>query len=163
MGQLNKLVIVICLICLSRANAQDERKFYITKDTLILKDVSILSLNNVDGMFVVNDVDIKKEINIKKLLEDGKLYLFSDDIYRYFNEKDFEKGVKYNSCTIQKRFNYNKNITIRKLNQSVKKFIIGLVRLDYYNEKTITIDKGKTLFDKRNKYYFYKIVFPICE
>jgi hypothetical protein len=163
MGQLNKLIIVICFIFFYRANAQDEKKFYITKDTIILEDVNIISLNNQDGMFLVKGVDIKKGIDLKKLLKDGKVYLFSDDIYRYFSLKDFEKAPKYNNCVIQERFSYNKNITVRKLNPSVKKFIIGLVRVDYYNEKTITVDKGRTFFDEKNKYYFYKIAFPICE
>jgi len=163
MEQLNRLIIIVCFIFFSEANAQDEKKFYITKDTIILEDASIISLNSQDGMFLVNSADIKKKIDLIKLMKDGQIYLFSDDIYRYFSLKDFELGSKYNSCVIQERFDYRKNITIRKLNPSIKKFIIGLVRIDNYNEKIITIDKGKTFFDKKNKHYFYKIAFPICE
>lgn len=163
MEQLNKLIIVICFSFLYKANAQEERKFYITKDTITLENTSVISLNTQDGMFLVNEVDIKNGINLKKLFRSGKLYLFSDDIYRYFSVKDFEKAPKYNDCTFQERFSYDKNITVRKLNPSVQKFVIGLVRIDYYNEKTITVDKGNTFFDEKNKYYFYKIAFPICE
>lgn len=163
MGQLSKLIIVVCFIFFHKANAQEEKKFYITKDTITLEDVSIISLNSQDGMFLVKGVDIKKGIDLKKLLKDGKIYLFSDDVYRYFSLKDFEKAPKFNNCDIQERFSYDNNITVRKLNPSVKKFIIGLIRIDYYNEKIITVDKGKTFFDEKNKYYFYKIAFPLCE
>ena len=114
-------------------------------------------------MFLVSNNDIKQEINIEKLILKGKIYIFNTDLYRFFEKKDFDKLIKYKECSFKEIYEFNEEITIRKLDSKTTKFIVGIVNIDYYNQRVTSIDKRKTHFRRKSKAYFYPITFPICE
>jgi hypothetical protein len=164
MDMLNKLTIIfICFILFNKANAQFEKNFYITSDTIVVNDPVIISSKKHDGMFLVSHKDIKQGVSIEKLILENKVYIFNNDLYRFFNRDDFNKSIKYVDCSFIEIYEYNKEFIIRKLNFNITKFIVGVIKIDYYNEQIITIDKGKSHFKVKDQNYFYPIVFPICE
>ncbi len=166
MGQLNKLFIIIFsfgFIIFNRAYSQTDERFYITNDTIIIEKPIVISLKNIDGMFLISENDLKKDLDVIKLMKKGKLYLFNNDIYRFLSLRELNKEPKYSECLFEVSYAYSDKINIKKLNSKILKFRIGLIKIDYYNEKIITVDKGKTIFDNKNQFYYCKILFPLCE
>lgn len=165
MGQLNKYIILICLIFFNSVKAQDNKRFFITKDTLVLEKPVIISFKNTDGMFLINENHIrnKKNVDIKKMIEEGKAFIFSDEFYRFLNLKELELKPIYNDCPFVSNEEYSKNIIIRRLDKTVNSFLLCFVRLDFYNEKNLSPNHKKTNFSKKRNLNFYKIVFPICK
>jgi hypothetical protein len=165
MEQLNKYYFIILnILIFNIATAQNDKKFFITKDTLLVENPVILSFKNFDGMFLTNENYLKhnKKINIKKMIDAGDAFIFSDDFYRFLSLKELQMNQTYKECVFLNKYNLSDKITIRKLDVSFIKFIVCFIRIDFYNKKIITQNNKKTYFPKKNDLDFYKIVFPIC-
>ncbi|POS00521.1 hypothetical protein Q361_1782 [Flavobacterium croceum DSM 17960] len=165
MVQLNKLFIIFSFsfIIFNKAYSQTGERFYITNDTIIIEKPIVISLKNIDGMFLISEDDLKKDLDVVKLMKKDKLYLFNNDVYRFLSLKELNKKPRYSECLFEESYTYSDKINIKKLNSKILKFRIGLIKIDYYNEKTLTVDKGKTIFDNKNHLYYCKILFPLCE
>lgn len=166
MGQLNKYIVFLfsfmnTLFC-DITYSQSSSSFYLTNETVIIKSPVIISIVTIDGLYLIDKADLKKNMNVKKLFKKNKLRLLSNDIYHYLSPKELNKNPNFNDCLFKKSYNYNERIIIKELNSNINEFRIGLIRIDYYNEKVLTVDKGKTLFDDKNQYFFCEILFPIC-
>lgn len=85
MKQLNKYILLLSLILFNKANAQKDKSFFITTDTIVLENPVIISFENTDGMFLINENYIrnKKNIDIQKMISEGRAYLFSNEFYRF--------------------------------------------------------------------------------
>lgn len=120
----------------------------------------MISIKNKNGFFIANFDDIKgiRKICLKKLFKQGKIYLVDNDVYKYLNVEQ-NKVIYYKGCEINEP-SYYKGIYIRKFDKQLMKFIVGKIKLKYYNEKVITVDKGRTLFKDSDE--FVKILFPLC-
>lgn len=165
MEQLSKYFILLSFLTLGSAKAQNDKKFFITKDTLFIENPVIISFKNSDGMFLINKnyLQQNQKINIKKMIEEGKAFIFSDDFYRFLNLKELQVNQTYKECNFSENYNFSEKITIRKFNNSVTKFIICFIRIDFYNRKVITQNQKKTFFTKKKELDYYQIVFPICK
>jgi hypothetical protein len=164
MEQLNKYCIIF-LLFFTWAKAQTIKSFFITKDTLTIENPIVVSIKNIDGMFLTDEKYIKdrKKIDIKKMLDKGTAYIFNDEFYRFLSKEELQNKIIYNECSyITQKENYKK-FSIKKLDENVKHFLLCFVKIDFYNEKIITFDNGKTLFHKKHSDVFYIIAFPICD
>ncbi len=166
MGQLNNLNIIIFsfgVMLFSKVYSQTDEKFYITNDTIFIEKPIIISLKNIDGMFLISENDLKKDLDIINLMKKDKIFLFYNDIYRFLSLNQIDEEPKFNECLFELSYKYSNNIFIKKLDTKINKFRIGLIKIDFYNEKIITLDKGKSIFQKQNQFYYCKILFPLCE
>ncbi|WDO14508.1 hypothetical protein MH928_07365 [Flavobacterium sp. WW92] len=165
MEQLNKYILLLGLLLFNNVNAQENKNFFITRDTIVLDSPVIISFKNTDGMFLINENYIrnKKNLDIQKMIDEGRAYVYSDEFYRFLSLKELEMKPIYNDCPFISNEEYSENIIIRKLNASVNSFLLCFVRLDFYNEKNLSPNHKKTNFSKKRNLDFYKIVFPICK
>lgn len=165
MGKLNKYIILISLMFFNNIHAQEDKKFFITKDTLVIENPVIISFKDTDGMFLTNENYIrnKKNIDIKKMLNEGKAYIYNNEFYRFLSLKELELKPIYNDCSFVSKDESAKNIIVRKLDNTVNRFLLCFIRLDLYNKKVLTLNHKKTNFSKKRNLDFYKIVFPICK
>lgn len=165
MEQLSKYFIMLSILTLGSAKAQDDKKFFITKDTMFIENPVIISFKNSDGMFLINENYFQQpqKINLNKMIEEGKAFIFSDDFYRFLDLKELRVNQTYKECTFSENYNFSDKITVRKLNNSVTKFMICFIRIDFYNRKVITQNNKKTYFTKKKELDYCKIIFPICQ
>ena len=166
MEKLNKYYYILALnLCLCVAYAQETKHFFITKDTLVLENPVVISFKNIDGLFVIDSTTLKsdKKINIIKLLEEDKAFIYSDNFYRFLTAQQMADNKGYLDCDYSDNYEISHNITVRRLKNTIKEFILCFVRIDFYNEKIITADNQRSSFSKKQIGQYYKIVFPICK
>jgi len=165
MEQLIKILAILILAYSAEVHAQIDKHFFLTKDTINIENPVIISEVNRDGLFVVDNKHLKvgERVNLKKMLNEGKAFVFSTEIYIFLSLKELHnKKNKYNECNYIEIYNFDEKIIIRKLPYNIKKFIVGFVETKFYNRLVITVDKGKTIFNDKRDFQYKIILFPIC-
>lgn len=169
MGKLDNkyyyLLLLLQVLCLNSVNAQNDKKFFITRDTLLIENPVIVSFKGKDGRFVMSENYLRdiKHFNIKKLLREGKAYIHNHDFFRFLNLEELSDKLNYNDCSYTSVSEFANGITTRKYEKSVNKFLICFIRIDFYSDKVIGSNNHKTFFSKKENLDYYKIVFPICD
>lgn len=130
----NNLFIVLFLLLSNFLFSQKFEDYYLTTKIVTFKD-PILVVPDYDkvGIFIMESEDFEKEKNIKKLFTQKKAFLFDTESFSFHSIADRKK-----LNIIEEDYDYNSRkedgkTIILKLNEKVKSFYIGFIRLRYYN------------------------------
>ncbi len=130
----NSFYIILFLFFSNFLSSQNLKDYYLTTNTVIFKD-PIIVVPNYDkvGIFVVEKEDYNKEKDINKLFNENKAFIFDKDNLIYEFYRDIKK-LNYDDADYDYIFRKEEdNIIILKLNEKIKLFYIGFIKLKYYN------------------------------
>ena len=167
-----KYIVIIGIVlnsigCLSQSvDEPSKMDFYIVDTIHIVKPVVFYKANQ-NGKFISELKTIERnKFNLNQILEEEEVYIFSNSLFGFLSIKDFEKYnyPDFGNCEFKDDyFKGSKGIAYRKFKKEPKSFILALINIDYYNHKTTSYGKKKSVFTKYSKSLYYKIVFPLCE
>ncbi|MCJ8155759.1 hypothetical protein MKJ01_18550 [Chryseobacterium sp. SSA4.19] len=130
----NNLWLIFCLLSPSLVLSQKLNDYYLTTNIVTFKNpVLVVPDYSKVGIFIMESEDFEKEKNIKKLFKLNKAFLFDTESFSFHSISDrkklniIEKDYDYNS-----RKEEGKTI-ILKLDEKMKSFYIGFIKLSYYN------------------------------
>lgn len=157
-----RLLISFCLfVCILIVKAQEIKSFYFVQDKIKIDNAVVVSVKGSYHLFLVSEKDISNNINIEKLILEGKMYLFNDNTL-FQDIIPVEKRNLLGSCAELSRVTTIKNkYTIFKLPKNITYFYFGFTTLKEYDSRTKNSEE-KSYF-KNNQNQFYPILFPICE
>lgn len=156
------IIFIIPLISVS----QEVEKFVILEKKITLNSPVVLYCKKRDGMFLVEEKDIEGNIKLDKLIKAKKAYLYETNIYTFMNQADLNKQINFQTskeCPFTDEYiNREGNFVLRKFKNKKIEFIIGLINIEFYNNKIITVDNGKTYLSKNKNHVYYPIAFAQC-
>lgn len=167
-------VLIIILIFLGSfssicQNKNDEKfaNFYIV-DTITINNPLVFYKTNQSGKYIKDSESAKEaKCNIKKALKNDDIYIFGEDLYRFFDDAKKIEEYKYpdfGNCDFETESTEDKRgIVYKKFKSKPTKFILGLINASYYDRKITIYGKKKSVLNNYNKSLYYKIVFPLCE
>lgn len=130
----NNLFIILFLLVSNFLISQKFEDYYLTTKTITFKD-PILVVPDYDkvGIFIMESEDFGREKNIKKLFRQKKAFLFDTESFSFHSIADRKK-----LNIIEQDYNYNSRkedgkAIILKLDEKIKSFYIGFIKLHYYN------------------------------
>ncbi|WP_332454811.1 hypothetical protein [Chryseobacterium aquaticum] len=130
----NSFYIILFLFFNNFLFSQKLKDYYLTSDTVVFKD-PIIVVPNYDkvGIFVVEKENYIKEKDINKLFTENKAFIFDKDnlIYEFYR---YIKKVNYDDADYDYIFTTKEgNTIILKLNEKIKLFYVGFIKVKYYN------------------------------
>lgn len=138
----SNLCVVVFLLFSNLLFSQKFDDYYLTTKIVTFKNpVIIVPDYDKVGIFVVEKEDYDKQKNLNKLFSQKKAFLFDKDNFLYEIFRDIKK-------TNYEEENYN--YTFRKekgkaiflgLNEKIKSFYIGFIKLKYYNHTNASAHK----------------------
>ncbi|WP_284462190.1 hypothetical protein [Chryseobacterium sp.] len=137
-----KLYVCFFLLISSSFFSQKLSDYYLTTKIVSFKD-PIIVVPDYDkvGIFIVESEDFNKEKNLKSLFKQKKAFFFDKEVFFYEvnnNVKDLNSKEEDYDYVIRKEIN---NSIILKLNEKIKSFYVGFIRVEYYNYINTTADK----------------------
>jgi hypothetical protein len=114
--------------------AQKLSNYYLTTDIVTFKNpVIVVPDNNKIGVFIVESENFEKERNIKKLFTQKKAFLFDTESFGIESYND-RKKINYKDFDYEYSYRKEEEKTIiLKLDDKIRSFFIGFVKLQYYN------------------------------
>jgi hypothetical protein len=119
--------------------SQKFENYYLTTKIVTFKNPLIIVPNdNKVGIFVVEKEDYDKQKNLYKLFNQKKAFLFDKDNFLYEIFRDIKK-TNYDEENYNYTFRKEEgNTIILGLNEKIKSFYVGFVKLQYYNHTNAT-------------------------
>jgi|SRR5690606_2231175 len=167
-------VFIIISVLLSSFNSLSQNNnyekfagFYIV-DTITINNPVVFYKTNQSGKFI-GDLQTVQEtkFNIKKAIQDSDIYIFGEDLYRFFDDEKRIGQYKYpdyGNCKFEvETTEEKKGVVYKRFKVKPSKYILGLINTSFYDGKITVYGKKKSVFSKYDKSLYYKIVFPICE
>lgn len=153
--------------CLSQSLEEpDQLDFYVV-DTINISSPIVFYKPGQSGKFVSSVTEIEgKKFNLRKSILREDIYIYSNSLYGFLSQNDFDKYhyPDYGNCIFREEyFKEIKGIVYQKFKKQPKKFILGLINVDYYNRKVQVYGKKPTIFKRYGNATYYKIAFPLCE
>lgn len=162
MEQLNlhrNSILILFILLFTNLKSQD-RRIYITNDTIIFENPIVVSNNQNEGFFILEEENLKKDYD--KMVLSPNTYIYIYNIYDYIEEINMEMlNNDFYTCEFSS-LDFSKNIAIRKLNNNVKNFRVGYIELNYYIEKSISTNEKKTYFKKTKDKVYLKFIIANC-
>ncbi|MCI3938905.1 hypothetical protein MQX03_17025 [Chryseobacterium aahli] len=151
--------LLICNILLIKS--QEIKTFYLVQDKVKIDNAVVVAVKGSYELFLTSEKNISSNINIDKLILEGKMFLFNDNTL-FQGVFPNEKKKLLGSCAELSRISTLKNkYTIFKLPKNITYFYFGFTTLKEYDNRTKNSEE-KSYF-KNNQNQFYPILFPICE
>ncbi len=161
MVRLRLLISFFLLVCILIVKAQEIKSFYFVQDKIKIDNAVVVSVKGSYHLFLVSEKDISKNINIEKLILEGKIYLFNDNTL-FQDIIPMEKRKLLGSCPeLSRKYTIKNRYTIFKLPKDITYFYFGFTTLKEYDNRTNNSEERS--YFKNNQNQFYPIVFPICE
>ena len=130
----NNLLIILFLLFSNLLFSQKFEDYYLTTKTITFKNpLIVVPDSDKVGIFILEKDEYDKEKNIKKLFKQKKAYFFDKDDFIYEIYRDLKK-----TNFSEEDYNYifrnetGNTITLR-LNEKIKSFYIGFIKVKYYN------------------------------
>ena len=172
MNKLKYIIIIAILFysfdCLSQNIKEENQKNFYVVDTITINNPVVFYAPNQSGKFV-SDLKVVKSNRgkLKKLVLKNEVFIFGQDLYRFMDSDSEMKKYHYpdyGNCEFETDyFNDIKGLVYQKFKEEPKRFVLGLIRASYFNDKITTYGKKQSVFKKYNNPLYYKIVFPLCE
>lgn len=161
-NQLSKYILIILFSILGNSIfSQSINQSYITQDTLIIKNPTIIMVKGYDGKFILNGDLLELTQNIQKAIENNEIFLYNDDGIGFISSKDRKKNnVSIGECSYIKK-EETKNLIILRLPPKVDRFYLGFVQPNFYNKKVTSSNNKRPYLKLGND--FKPILYPICE
>ncbi|MDR3024644.1 hypothetical protein [Chryseobacterium sp.] len=130
----NNFYIIVFLLFSNFLFSQKFDDYYLTSKIITFKN-PVLVVPDYDkvGIFIMESEDFDKEKNIKILFKQKKAFLFDTDSFSFHSIADRQK-----MNIIEQEYDYsskkeNGKSIILKLDEKIKSFYIGFIKLRYYN------------------------------
>jgi hypothetical protein len=131
---LQSSLIIVSLLFSNFLFSQKLEEYYLTTKLITLRN-PVLVVPDYDkvGVFIMENEDFKKEKNIKKLFRQKKAFLFDTESFSIHSIADRKKlNIIEQEYYYISRKEEGKAI-ILKMDDKIKSFYVGFVKLDYYN------------------------------
>lgn len=172
MNKLTYILVILACFYLSYSFAQnlyepEEMDIYIV-DTIVIDNPIVFYKPNQSGTYIgsLNTIQRLNTKNIKKILSEKDVYIYSSVFYNFLSAKDiaYYHYPDYGGCEFESEyFKDIKGITYRKFKSNPQEFILALINVSYYNSKIATYGEKLSVFKNYDKSLYYKIVFLVCE
>lgn len=144
---------------------EDNYKSFYVVDTIVIESPVYVSINKEGlnrGFYMSEeDLNITKNLDLEEMAKDPKVYFAGGNLLGFFPGESFIESL--NSCfeifSIKKA---SGNVNLYFPKYPIKKFVLGLSTLNYYNRVDSSLESW-TLKTDWEKSVYIKVVFPICD
>ncbi|WP_143885675.1 hypothetical protein [Chryseobacterium binzhouense] len=149
----NNLYVLFFLFLSNFLFSQKFEDYYLTNKLITFKNPIIIVPNsNKVGIFVVEKEDYDKQKNLNKLFTKKKAFLFDKDNFLYEIFRDIKK-TNYEEENYNYTFRKEEgNTIILELNEKIKSFYIGFIKLQYYNHTNASAHARYPFIKNTNDY-----------
>lgn len=171
MNKFKYFIIMLTLLytsnCISQSLEEPNKLDFYVVDTITISNPVVFYKHNQSGKYVSSLEHIKaKDFKLKKAINNGQLFIYSNSLYGFLSQNDFDKYhyPDYGNCTFKEEyFKEIKGVVYQKFKEQPNKFVLALINVAYYNRKVQIYGKKSTIFEKYGNAIYYRIAFPLCE
>lgn len=158
MVRLKVLINFIFLICPYFFYTQESKPFYSVNGSININNPVVIGIKGYYNLFITDKSNITNGLNIDKLLEQGKAYLYNDDTT--FSDIVTENKQQLGNCNdMSKSYTIKNKYVVFNLPKQITRFYLGF---------TSFIEYDKRMQNPHQRAYmkitgqYYPILFPIC-
>lgn len=157
--RLKVLINFVFVICSCFFYAQESKPFYSVKESININNPVIVGIKGYYNLFITDKSNITADLNINKLLEQGKLFLYNEDTT--FSDIVTENKQQLGNCNdMSKIYTIKNKYVIFNLPKGITRFSLGFTSFKEY-DKRMQNPHEKAYMKITGQYY--PIIFPICE
>ncbi|WP_026953900.1 hypothetical protein [Algoriphagus vanfongensis] len=144
---------------------EDNYESFYVVDTILIENpvyVSISKRGLSRGFYMSEkDLNISSNLDLDEMARDSKVYFSGGNLLGFFPGESFVEIL--DSCSnifsIKKA---NKEVILYYSDKPIKKFVLALSTLNYYNQVDSSLESWNLESDLEKSVYI-KVVFPLCE
>ena len=140
--------------------AQESKPFYSVNGSININNPVVIGIKGYYNLFITDKNNITNDLNINKLLEQGKAFLYNDDTTFSDIVTEENKQQLGNCNDMSKSYSIKNKYVVFNLPKEITHFYLGF---------TSFIEYDKRMQNPHQKAYmkitgqYYPILFPICK
>ena len=157
--KLKVLINLLFLVFGCLGYTQEIKHFYSVDENVKLEKPVVVEISGYYNLFITDKSNLTNDFNLKKLLEEGKIFLYNDDTTFSSLANDKIKKSLGKCEDLSKNYTLKNKFIIFDLPSDISGFYFGFTTLKEY-DKRMSSPHLKSYLKVTNR--FYPIFFPIC-